>query len=59
MENKLNFKAPNGAGVELSFDPNGDLLINLESDTTPLSVEVQSPTKKTKVEFIGGRDRRG
>lgn len=59
MENNLNFKAPSGADVTMSFDPAGNLLVSVQSDDTPLTITVQSPTKKTTTEWIGGREKRG
>jgi hypothetical protein len=46
MENALNFDTPQGVNVQVSFSPEGDLLVSLATDTTPLKVTVQSPTKK-------------
>ncbi len=58
MENKLKFKIAD-SDVNISFSPEGNLLVSLESDETPLTITVQSPTEKTTTEFIGGREKRG
>ncbi len=58
MDNNLEFKE-SGVDVKLSFDPTGNLLVSLESDTTPLTVIIQSPTNKTTTKWIGGRSKRG
>lgn len=58
MENSLKLIAPNGAEVTMSFDPSGNLLASLESDTTPLTITVQSPTKKDSQEWVGGMKKR-
>jgi hypothetical protein len=58
MENNLNFKAPSGADVTMSFDPNGNLLVSVQSDDTPLTITVQSPTKKDSQEWVGGMKKR-
>jgi hypothetical protein len=58
MENALNFDTPQGVNVQVSFSPEGDLLVSLATDTTPLKVTVQSPTKKDSQEWVGGMKKR-
>ena len=58
MENNLKLKAPSGADVTMSFDPVGNLTVSLQSDDTPLTITVQSPTKKDSQEWVGGMKKR-
>lgn len=53
MENSLTFKSVE-SGIKVTFDPNGGVLINLESDITQLVVTVQSPTKTDSQKWVGG-----
>ncbi len=57
MENSLSFKTLE-QGVKVTFDPNGGVLITLESDTTILRVTVESPSKKDEVSFVGGQKKK-
>lgn len=53
MENSLTFKSEE-SGARVTFDPNGGVLITLESDMTQLTVTVQSPTKTDSQKWVGG-----
>lgn len=54
MENQLNFKTPDGTDVTLTFSPEGKLLVNLKTDTTPLTITVKSPTLEDTTNWVGG-----
>lgn len=58
MSNELNFKLPNGEPATMSFDPSGSLIIKLATDETPLTVTVESPTKKDSQSWVGGVKKR-
>lgn len=58
MENALKFKTPDNTEVQLTFSPEGELLVSLATDTTPLKITVQSPTKKDSQEWVGGMKKR-
>lgn len=58
MSNELNFKSPSGTPVSASFDPAGNLIVKLDTDETPLTVVVESPTKKDSQEWVGGMKKR-
>jgi hypothetical protein len=58
MTNKLNFETPDGTDIELTFDPEGNLTVSLQSDDTPLTITVQSPTNKDSQEWVGGMKKR-
>ena len=60
MESKLKVKSPSGASVEIAFDPNFPVVLEVDSVDTQSTVTVKDPSGLTStVKFIGGRERRG
>lgn len=57
--NEIKLKTASGVDFSCMFTPEEGINIKLETDETPLKITVESPTKKTSVEFVGGREKRG
>ncbi len=58
MENKIRFRDMDGQVQEVSFDPSLAVVVNLNSDDTTLTVNVESPTKSSSQQWVGGMKKR-